>query len=151
MSATGLPSSARAREIAGRHGHDVLIMLLALLLAALAMIAGGGWLAEQLIVFAGVALFMWVVVYLGRRERTRAQPGQIQPRQVRLEEPASVVAATLPLADYGQNGELTDERPARRAAKDSLLPSRYPGSGAQATVMSNRIELAGVRASGQSG
>ena len=66
--------------------------------------------------------------YLGRRERTRARPGQIEPRQVRPEEPASVVAATLPLADYGQDEELTDERPARRADRTRLLADQLSGA-----------------------
>jgi hypothetical protein len=47
-------------------------MLLVLLLSALAMIAAVAWIAEHLIVFAGVALLIWGVFYLGRHERTRA-------------------------------------------------------------------------------
>ena len=72
----GWPAIVRqAWEIAGRRGHDLLIMLLVLLLGALAMIAAVAWMAEHLIVFAGVALLMWGVLYLGRHERTRARPG----------------------------------------------------------------------------
>ena len=121
----GWPAIVRqAWEIAGRRGHDLLIMLLVLLLGALAMIAAVAWMAEHLIVFAGVALLMWGVFYLGRHERTRARPGQIQPRQAWPEEPAAAAAlpaATLPLAGYGQDGELTDKRPARRAADRTRL------------------------------
>jgi len=114
----------RAGEIAGRRGHDLLIMLLVLLLGALAMIAAVAWMAEHLIVFADVALLMWGVFYLGHHERTRAGPGQTQPRQARSEEPAAAAAlpaATLPLAGYGQDGELIDKRPARRAADRTRL------------------------------
>jgi hypothetical protein len=74
----------------------------------------------------------WGVFYLGRHERTRARPGQIQPRQARPEEPAAAAAgpaAMLPLADYGQDEELTDKRPARRASRHSLLTD--PRSGAR--------------------
>jgi hypothetical protein len=120
----GWPAIVRqAWEIAGRRGHDLLIMLLVLLLGALAMIAAVAWMAEHLIVFAGVALLMWGVFYLGRHERTRARPGQIQPRQAWPEEPAAAAlpTATLPLAGYGQDGELTDKRPARRAADRTRL------------------------------
>jgi hypothetical protein len=124
---SGWPAIVRqAGEIAGRRGHDLLIMLLVLLLGALAMIAAVAWMAEHLIVFAGVALLMWGVFYLGRHEWTRARPGQIQPRQGWPEEPAAA-AATVPLAGYGQDGELTDKRPARRAARDSLLADPRSG------------------------
>jgi hypothetical protein len=98
-------------EIAGRRGHDVLIMLL-VLLGALAMIAAVAWLTGHLIVFAGIALLMWSVFCLGHHEQTTARPGRIQPRQARPEEPASVVAAAPPLADYGEDGELPDDRSA---------------------------------------
>jgi hypothetical protein len=131
----GWPAVIRqAGEIAGRRRHDVLIMLLVLLLGTLATTAAVAWLAEHLTVFAGVALFMYGVFYLWRRERTRIRPGQIQPRQARPEEPAATAAlpvATLPLADYGQDKEPTDQLPARRADRDSLLAD--PRSGPKAT------------------
>ena len=125
----GWPAVVRqAWEIAGRRGHDLLIMLLVLLLGPLAMIAAVAWTAEHLIVFAGVALLMWGVFYLGRHEQTRARPGQIQPRQARPVEPAAAAlpAATLPLAGYGQDEELTDKRPARRAAEDGKHARKVP-------------------------
>ena len=119
----------QAAEIARRLGHDVLIMLLVLLLGALAMIASVAWLAQHLIVFAGVAPLIWGVFYLGRREQTRARPGQIQPRQVQPKEPAAALpAATLLLTDYGQDGELTDEQSARWAHKTRLIAGPLSGA-----------------------
>ena len=48
----GWPAIVRqAGEIAGRRGHDLLIMLMMLLLGALAMITAEAWMAEHLIVF----------------------------------------------------------------------------------------------------
>ena len=127
----GWPAVVRqAGETAGRRGHDVLIMLL-LLLGALAVIAAGAWLAGHLTVFAGVALLMWGAFYLGRRERTRIRPGQIQPRQVRSEAPAAAAvlpAATLPLTDYRQDGELTDKQSARWADRTRLIADPLSGA-----------------------
>ena len=129
----GWPAVVRqAGEIAGRRGHDLLIMLLVLLLGALAMMAAVAWMAEHLIVFAGVALLMCGVFYLGRYERTRARSGQIQLRQAWPEEPAAAAlpAATLPQADYDWD-ELGTRQPASVPAgsdRDSLLAD--PRSGA---------------------
>ncbi len=93
-------------------------MLLVLLLGALAMIAAVAWMAEHLIVFAGVALLMWGVFSLGRQERTRAPPGQIQPRQARPEEPAAAAgpAATLPLACDRERWSQRTRQPASQPA-----------------------------------
>jgi hypothetical protein len=115
-----------------RRGHGVLVTLLVLMLGALAMIAAVAWMAGHLIVFAGVAVLMWGVFYLGSHEWTRARPGQTQPRQARPEEPAAAAAlpaVTLPLAgDWDEPGT---RQPARlQAGPDRARLLADPRSGA---------------------
>ena len=112
-----------------RRGHGVWDTLPVLALGTLAVVAALAWMAEHLAVLAGCVLLIAGAYYLGQQRRAR--PRQVQPQQARPEEPAAaatVSAATLPLAGYGQDEELTDERPARRADRDSLLAD--PRSGA---------------------
>lgn len=115
----GWPAIVRqAWEIAGRRGHDLLIMLLVLLLGALAMIAAVVWIAEHLAVLAGCVLLITGAHYLGQQRRAR--PGQVQPKQAGPEEPAAAVAlvvATLPPADdWDEPG--AEQRPAGQAGRD---------------------------------
>ncbi len=115
-----------------RRQHGVPVIGALVLLALLAVIAAAIQIAEHLILLAVIAAVAAGAFYLGQlHERRRARPRQVQPRPAWPEEPAAVSAlpvATLPLAGYGQDEELTDERPARRADRDSLLAD--PRSGA---------------------
>ena len=54
------PMGSRRRR---RRGHDALIMLL---LGVLAVVAALAWLAEHLMIFAGVALLIGGAYYLGQ-------------------------------------------------------------------------------------
>jgi hypothetical protein len=66
-----------------------------------------------------------------RRPQLRGRPRARAPRKARQRAstaPVEALAATLPLADYGQDGELPDERPARRAHRDSLLADPLSGA-----------------------
>ena len=115
-----------------RRGHGVPVTLLVLLLGVLAVIAAVAWMVEHLMVFAGCALLIGSAFYLGQlHEHRRARPAiSSRPGQARPEEPAAATAlrvATLPLAGYGQDEELTDEQPARRADRTQLLADPLSG------------------------
>jgi hypothetical protein len=106
-----------------RHGVPVMLFL--------ALIAAAAWLAANLGVLAGCVLLIGTAYYLGQLHGRRQAPGPIQPHQARPEEPAAAAAlpaATLPLADHGQDEELTDERPARRASRTRLLADPLSGA-----------------------
>ncbi len=116
-----------------RRGHDALIVLL---LGVLAVIMALAWLAEHLMILAGVALLLWGVFHLGHlHERRRARPGQVMPPRGRLEEPSAappVPAVTLPQADYDWDEEPGTRQQASLPAgpdRDSLLAD--PRSGAR--------------------
>ena len=115
-----------------RRQHGVPVIGALVLLALLAVIAAAIQIAEHLTLLAVIAAVAAGAFYLGQlHERRRARPRQVQPRPAWPEEPAAASAlpvATLPLAGYGQDEELTDERRARRADRDSLLAD--PRSGA---------------------
>ena len=118
-----------AGDVLSRRAHGARDTLLVLALGTLAVIAALAWLAEHLIVFAGVALIVGGAFYLGQRRR--AQPRQVQPQQARPEEPAAaaaVSAATLPLADY-RDEPGAEQRPAGQADRGRLLAD--PRSGAR--------------------
>jgi len=107
-----------------RRQHGVPVIGALVLLALLAVIAAAIHIAEHLTLLAVIAAVVAGAFYLGQlHERRRARPRQVQPWQAWPEEPAAAAlpAATLPLAGYGQDGELTDKRPARRAADRTRL------------------------------
>jgi hypothetical protein len=113
-----------------RRGHDALIVTL---LALLAIAAALTWLAEHLMVLAGVALLTGTAFCLGqlheRRRAASSRPGRIQPPRRRPEEPSVAPAAPavmLAVAEAGQDG---GGQPARRASRDALLVD--PRSGAR--------------------
>ena len=115
-----------------RRQHGVPVIGALVLLALLAVIAAAIQIAEHLTLLAVIAAVVAGAFYLGQlHERRRARPRQVQPRQAWPEEPAAAAAlpaATLPLAGYGQDEELTDERPARRADRDPLLADPLSGA-----------------------
>jgi hypothetical protein len=87
------------------------------LIAVLAVLIGLSWLAEHLIVLAGVALLTGGAFYLGRlHDRRRARPGQAAPLPSRSQPgtplPSAVPAATLPHADYDRDDEPGTRQPA---------------------------------------
>jgi hypothetical protein len=107
------PTMSRRRR--GRHGvRDTFLVAVLLAFAVLSAVA---WLIAHVLILAGVARIIGAAFYGGRlHERRRARPGQVQ-QQVWPAGPAAastLPAATMPLANYGQDGELTDERSARR-------------------------------------
>lgn len=134
----GCPAVVRqAGEIAGRRGHDVLIMLLVLLLGALAMIAAVAWMAEHLAVLAGCVLLIAGACYLGQQRRAR--PGQVQPKQARPEEPAAAVAlvvATLLADDWDEPG--AEQRPAGQAGRERPPRDFLTESNETITIASGR-------------
>ena len=85
-----------------RRGHRARDTLLVLALGTLAVIAALAWLAEHLMVLAGVALLIGAPTTSGQRSAASTTTSS-QPQQARPKEPAAaaaVAAATLPLADY---------------------------------------------------
>ncbi len=116
-----------------RRGRSARDALLVLALGTLAIIADMAWLAEHVLILAGVALLIGAAYYLGRHGRRQVRPGQIQTRQARPEEPAAagaMPAGTLPQADYDW-----DEPGTRQPAsvptgsdRDSLLADPLSGA-----------------------
>ena len=86
-----------------------------LALGTLAVIAALAWLAEHVLVLAGVALLIGGAYYLGQRHgRRQARPGQIQTRQALAGGARSrraMPAGTLPQADYDWDEPGTRSRP----------------------------------------
>ena len=111
-----------------RRGHGARDTLLVLVLGAFAVVAALAWLAEHLIVFAGVALIAGGAFHLGQRRRAR--PGQVMPRQARPEAPAAagtVPAATLPLAGDRERWSQCTRQPASlQAGPDQGFVARRP-------------------------
>lgn len=115
-----------------RRQHGVPVIGALVLLALLAVIAAAIQIAEHLALLAVIAAVAAGAFYLGQlHERRRVRPRQVQPWQARPEgcaAAAALPAATLPLADYGQDEALADERPTRRADRDSLLADPLSGA-----------------------
>jgi hypothetical protein len=136
-----------------RARHDLLILILVAILMGFAVLSAVAWLIAHVLILAGAALIIGGAFYLGRHGRRQARPATTRagPSQVQTAEPvavpvvtaATVPAATVPMAtvlvaDYGQGmpaekparvdlGELTDERPDRRADRNSLLATPMSG------------------------
>ena len=114
-----------------RRGHGVPVTLLVLLLGVLAVIAAVAWMAEHLMVFAGVALLIGGAYYLGQlHERRRARPGQIQPRQAWPEEPAAAAASPEVDFSWGQDDQDAPQPlpgPSAGPDRDKLLADRMSG------------------------
>jgi hypothetical protein len=121
--------------------HDVLIMFL---LGVLAVVAALVWLAEHLMVLAGVALLTGTAFYLGQRHERRRAIGS-RPGQGQAAGPAAAVPAattTVPAATMaapaalavatmtapGDWDELSTRQPASlQADRDSLLNTPMSG------------------------
>ena len=113
-----------------QHGAPVIGALV--LLALLAVITAAIQIAEHLALLAVIAAVAAGAFYLGQlHERRRARPLQVQPRPAWPEEPVAASAlpvATLPLAGYGQDKELTDERLIRQVDRTRLLADPLSGA-----------------------
>lgn len=108
-----------------RRGHGARDTLLVLALGVLAVVAALAWLAEHLMIAAGIALLIGGVYYAGRHGQRCPRLGQARPPRRRPDKPAAGPAApmvTLPRTDpaHGQ-----DEAP---DGEQDQLGTRQPAS-----------------------